>query len=87
MDYPARYDLDDFYFQVERNGQIVNTCLSDMTTQEIQNKAKYWNKENLLIVVEGLCKSLRDLGDRYGFVANDEERLRQKGIYENSRYR
>lgn len=87
MEYPLRYNLDDLYFQVERDGKVVYICLSDMTMQEIENKAKYWSKDNLLAAIKGLCINLRDLGDRYGFIANDKERLEEKGIYEDSRYR
>lgn len=80
MEYPIRYNMDGIFCQIERDGKPVHLCFSDMAPQERSVKLQFYSRENLISVIEILCNTLRDLGDRYGFIANDPERIEEVSI-------
>lgn len=77
MSYPTKLNMDEIYCQVERDGKRVNVCFSDMTAEERALKELFYSKENMAVVIEALCMTLRDIGERYGFIANDPERINE----------
>lgn len=73
--YPIKYNMDGFYFRIKRTSGYEVVCLSDMTTAERAYVLKNHAEGNLEVIIDGLCEALRDIGDRYGFIANDADRL------------
>lgn len=41
---------------------------------------EWWTEENFISAIEILCSALREIGDRYSFIANDEDRLEDKEL-------
>lgn len=80
MEYPTKYNMDGIFCQVEREGKPVHLCFSDMTPEERQLKENFYSRENLISIIEILCETLRDIGDRYGFIANDPERIEEVSV-------
>lgn len=76
-EYPIKYNMDGMYFRVERNGKFENVCLSDMTNEERLKKMDWWNADNMKSVINFLCETLREIGDTYGFIASDPERMNE----------
>ena len=76
-EYPIKYNMDGMYFRVERNGKFENVCLSDMTNEERLKKMDWWNTDNMKSVINFLCETLREIGDTYGFIASDPERMNE----------
>lgn len=76
-EYPIKYNMDGMYFRVERNGKFENICLSDMTNEERLKKMDWWNTDNMKSVINFLCETLREIGDTYGFIASDPERMNE----------
>lgn len=76
-EYPIKYNMDGMYFRVERNGKFENVCLSDMTNEERLKKMDWWNPDNMKSVINFLCETLREIGDTYGFIASDPERMNE----------
>lgn len=76
-EYPIKHNMDGMYFRVERNGKFENVCLSDMTNEERLKKMDWWNTDNMKSVINFLCETLREIGDTYGFIASDPERMNE----------
>ena len=76
-EYPIKYNMDGMYFRVERNGKFEYVCLSDMTNEERLKKMDWWNTDNMKSVINFLCETLREIGDTYGFIASDPERMNE----------
>lgn len=62
--YPVKRDLDGVYFRVERGGQWVNLCFTDLTEEErervTEGRPEPWLREMALI----MARTLREVGDQ-----------------------
>lgn len=76
--YPIKYNMDEFYFRIKRTSGYETVCLSDMTIAERAYVLKNYAEGNLEVIIDGLCEALREIGDRYGFIANDADRLEDR---------
>ena len=78
MSYPIKYNMDGFFIRIERDGHFENVCFSDLTPEERRQRMEWWAEENFISAIEILCNALREIGDRYGFIANDADRLEDR---------
>lgn len=71
--YPVCRDLDGVYFRVERNGEWLNLCFSDLTKRErdivTNGRSAEWLRELAFIMAD----VIRDIGDFFDIVNERKE--------------
>ncbi len=56
--------LDGIYFRIERDGEWVNVCLSDMTEEEMDKVLAKLDKKSLLRTCKIMAQTLRNIGEQ-----------------------
>lgn len=57
-----QYNMDGFYHRVERDGEWVNLCFSDLTPQEIESLTEDYGADQWKRVALHLAERLRNVG-------------------------
>lgn len=71
-----QYNMDGIYYRVERDGEWVDLCFSDLTPQEVEFLTEDYGANQWRRVANHLAGQLRDLGaflKEEGYVKKEEE--------------
>lgn len=70
--YPQERNLDGMYYRVERNGEKVNRCFTDLTVKEQERVLGEYDADALRNACYHLAACLRRLGDHLNLALDDE---------------
>lgn len=71
-----QYDMDNLYYRVERDGEWLSLCFSDLTPQEVESLTEDYSVDHWRQVAAHLASQLRDLGaflKEEGYIKKEEE--------------
>lgn len=76
-------NLDGVYFRINREGEWINICFSDLSTEEKEEVVADWSRDQIKRLAFVMADALRTLGDQLDLIRVDEELLQE---YDDMRF-